>query len=386
MIELLARLGLYPRSCVWEITLACNMRCGHCGSHAGAARDDELSLDECFELAGELARLGCRRVTLSGGEPTIHPGWDEIACRLIQNGVVTNIISNGWTWSEQHVQKAQAVGLSNAGFSLDGFEQVHDAIRKPGSFKRTVAALDLCRAHGLETAVATHINRRNAEQLTQMRDFLAKHGVTQWQLQLGVAAGHMTEHLDWLIEPADLLWIIPAVAQMRQQADRNPRVRTTDHLGYFGKYESGFRDWNVEDVDFWIGCRAGLQILGIESNGTIKGCLSLPSSKHDESLFVEGNTREGSLTTIWRDPKAFAITRQFNLEQLTGFCAVCRYADICRGGCVWTAFSQSSGKLDNPYCFYRQAVIHRRFDLLGDDQPSKRELAWAGVTESRSVI
>ncbi len=332
-------------------------------------------------MVDELAALGCRRITLSGGEPTLHPHWHDIARRLTDCGVATNIITNGWTWSEQHVDKALAGGLTNAVFSLDGFEQGHDDIRRPGSFKKTVAALDLCRDRGLETAVASHINRPNAKQLPELRSFLAEHAVVQWQLQLGVAAGHMAEKPELLIEPADLLWIIPAVAEMRQQRDRLPLVRTTDNLGYYGKYESGFRDWNVEDVDFWIGCRAGCQILGIESNGTIKGCLSLPSSQHDETLFVEGNTRDRSLTTIWRDADSFALTRKFSLEQLTGFCAICRYGDICRGGCVWTAFSQSSGKLDNPFCFYRQAVLHRRFDLLGDDEPNEAELAFAKLAE-----
>ena len=37
MIELLSRLGYYPRFCVWELTLACNLRCLHCGSFAGDA-------------------------------------------------------------------------------------------------------------------------------------------------------------------------------------------------------------------------------------------------------------------------------------------------------------------------------------------------------------
>ena len=48
--------------CVWELTTACNLRCKHCGSKAGAARDNELTLEECRKVIEGLARLKCRRV------------------------------------------------------------------------------------------------------------------------------------------------------------------------------------------------------------------------------------------------------------------------------------------------------------------------------------
>lgn len=59
----------YPlRSCVWEITLACCFSCKYCGSKAGHARNNELSTDECMDIARQLADIGCRRVSLIGGE------------------------------------------------------------------------------------------------------------------------------------------------------------------------------------------------------------------------------------------------------------------------------------------------------------------------------
>jgi len=72
MLDILKQVGLTPRACVWELTLACNLRCKHCGSFAGSRRDDEMSLEENLRVADQLAALGCRRVTLSGGEPTLN--------------------------------------------------------------------------------------------------------------------------------------------------------------------------------------------------------------------------------------------------------------------------------------------------------------------------
>ena len=98
---------------------------------------------------------------------------------------------------------------------------------------------------------------------------------------------------------------------------------------------------------------------------------------HGRDRFLEGNLRQHSLAEIWTGEQAFSYNRRFNTDQLTGFCGVCRYKDICRGGCAWTAFSHTEGTLDNPYCFYRQCVEHGRLDLLEeDDDPSAEELAW----------
>ena len=71
-----------------------------------------------------------------------------------------------------------------------------------------------------------------------------------------------------------------------------------DDIGYYGLPEQGLRD-NGGELPFWIGCRAGCQVIGIESSGNVKGCLSLPSSMHGEKRFVEGNLRERSLSEIW---------------------------------------------------------------------------------------
>ena len=376
MIELLRRLGCYPRFCVWELTLACEMRCLHCGSFAGTRRDDELSWDEMTSVADQLAAMRCEKVTLGGGEPTLHPRWHEIGRRLTDQGVRVNMISNGWAWSPAHVERARHARLSNVAFSLDGFEDAHDAIRKPGSFRRVVDAIDLCVRERLPLSIVSHVNRLNASRLREFHAFLEGRGVASWQAQLGIPSGSMRENRDLVVQPDDLLWLVPLLADLRTNRKRM-EVCPADNIGYFGMHEKALRDRGAE-INFWIGCRAGIHVIGIESNGNIKGCLSLPSARHGNDRFVEGSLRDKPLKELWDNPAAFAFNRRFSLDQLEGFCAVCRYKDICRAGCTWTAYSHTSNRFDNPYCFYRQAIKAGRLDLLGDDVPSDAELAAAG--------
>ena len=353
MIPLLKRLGYRPYQVVWELTLACDLNCRHCGSRAGKARPDELSTPEALALCDELVALGTRRVTLAGGEPTLRQDWPLIANALTSKGVRVNILSNGRSWDADKARMVKLYGLESVAFSVDGCEATHDYVRRiDGQWRHLLASIDLTRAAGVQVSVVTMLNRRNMDELEQLRAVLAEHDVASWQLQLGNPTGNIADQPELVIRPSDVLDLIPRIAALKQLPGR-PKVYPADNIGYFGEHEAVLRD-RSKVVPFWVGCRAGCHVLGIESNGNIKGCLSLPSAMNDEDRFVEGNIRERSLTEIWKDPDAFAYNRKFSVEQLEGYCRECAYAEICRGGCGWTSFAHVGEMGGNPYCYYRQ--------------------------------
>lgn len=76
-----------PETCTWELTLQCNLNCGHCGSHAGTPRPNEMDVATAKRVAAELAAMGCRRLTLSGGEPTLCSYWPDVARVATDGGV-----------------------------------------------------------------------------------------------------------------------------------------------------------------------------------------------------------------------------------------------------------------------------------------------------------
>ena len=63
------------KMCVWEITLACCFSCKYCGSSGGKARENELTTEECLSVADQLHELGCRRVSMIGGEVFMRKDW-----------------------------------------------------------------------------------------------------------------------------------------------------------------------------------------------------------------------------------------------------------------------------------------------------------------------
>jgi MoaA/NifB/PqqE/SkfB family radical SAM enzyme len=185
-----------PVTAVWEITMGCNMRCKHCGSSCHEPLPGELTTDEALNLCDAIGELGMQWITLSGGEPTTRKDWDLIAGRLAQNGVVPNLITNGWLFDEEILNKAIHAGVETIAFSIDGLQKTHDFIRREGSYQRTMRAIELCRGKNINAAVITTISKMNLSELMELKQELVKREVGTWQVQLGFPMGNMAEHRD----------------------------------------------------------------------------------------------------------------------------------------------------------------------------------------------
>jgi radical SAM protein with 4Fe4S-binding SPASM domain len=359
MRQYIEKLGYRPRMCVWELTLACNASCLHCGSRAGKPRDGELETAEALRVAGELAALGCEHVTLSGGEPLLRRDWPLIARTLVDAGVSVGMISNGLAFGPREARQAVEAGLSSVAFSVDGLETVHDRMRnRPGGFRRVEAAFGAAREAGLPACAVSHVHRDNLDDLDEMHERLRELGVRSWKLQLCNPAGEASAHRDIILRPRDLLRLVPKMVEIK---DRGlPFLEASDSIGYFGPYEQALRrSWRPE-LSFWTGCYAGCRAIGIESHGNVKGCLALPSERNGVHDFIEGNIRSSALADIWLRPGAFAYNREFHPRRLGGFCRTCPYGEICRAGCHWTALAQGGTLLENRFCYYRVSVEAER--------------------------
>ncbi|HKY04878.1 MAG TPA: SPASM domain-containing protein, partial [Blastocatellia bacterium] len=105
----------------------------------------------------------------------------------------------------------------------------------------------------------------------------------------------------------------------------------------------------------WVSCNAGQNTMGIESDGTIKGCPSLPTSPYSG-----GNVRDLSVKDIWQRAPELSFTRKRTVDDLWGFCRTCYYADVCRAGCSWTTHVLFGKPGNNPYCHHRTLELEKR--------------------------
>jgi radical SAM protein with 4Fe4S-binding SPASM domain len=346
-----------PVYTVWELTLACDHACTHCGSRAGVARDGEVTTEEALGVAAQLADAGAREVILVGGEAYLHDGFLDIVRALASRGVTVGITTGGRGVTAELARAMFDAGLRQASVSVDGLEATHDRMRHlRGSFAGTMAALANLEAAGVAITANTNLNRSNRDDLEPLYDVLRAQGIVAWQIQLTAPLGRAADRVQMILQPWDLLDVVPRVAALKQRARGDGiTIMPGNNLGYFGPEETVLRSLRATDADHWRGCQAGKFVMGIESDGAVKGCPSL-QTQH----YVGGNLREKSLATIWKDTPELGFNRARTVNDLWGFCRSCDFAAECLGGCTFTAHSILGRPGNNPYCHYRARVHAKR--------------------------
>jgi radical SAM protein with 4Fe4S-binding SPASM domain len=393
---------------VWEITLRCNLACRHCGSRAGSAREAELTPQEALDLVDQLAEVGIREVALIGGEAFLRADWLDIARAITKAGMVCSMTTSGYGLSAPTARRMKQAGMRHVSVSVDGLEQTHDALRaRGGSFAAAIAALHHLHEAGLLVGANTQINRLSAPELPELYEQLKDAGMRAWQIQLTVPSGNAADRPEILLQPCELVHLYDVLARLAIRATRDGVTWAPgNNVGYHGPYTDLFAAAGASGA-IGEGCQAGESVLGIEADGTIKGCPSLGASDYGG-----GNIRERRLSEMLR------TSLKAPSAVLWGFCRTCEFADRCRGGCTWTAHAFFGCPGNNPYCHHRALSLaangrrervrqiqrapglpfdHGTFDLIEEssDAPwpegdrlrfSRRSVRWPAPARSAGVL
>jgi radical SAM protein with 4Fe4S-binding SPASM domain len=327
-----------------ELTLRCPCRCQTCGSHAGAPRTRELEHEEWLGVIASLAELGCRRITLMGGEPLLYPRWIELTRALRERNLLVDMVSSGQGLDEAVAAAMRECGLHAVTVSIDGLADTHDAQRRvPGCFAQALRAIRCVDQAGLMVGVTSQVNPGNLHELESLAPMLEDAGVLGWQLQLTLPIGRAEEHRHLVAPPGMMPELLRVLRRLSNRRGLRPHL--TDNIGYCTDDDLELRTIQGGFPRPWLGCRAGLDTLGVTSDGRVKGCLGLPDS------LTEGNLREESLSAIWRDTDRFGYNRHYTPEQLSGACALCEQRERCRGGCTATAYAMHGRAGVSTHCF-----------------------------------
>jgi radical SAM protein with 4Fe4S-binding SPASM domain len=331
----------FPFVVGWELTLACNLRCRHCGSSAALPRPDELSLQESLAICDQFPDLLVQEVDFTGGEPLLRPDWQPIAMRLRDLGIFTKVVTNGLTLTPDTVARLQDAGIVGLGVSIDGLSDPHDSIRNcAGAFDRSVAGIKRALEAGLPVTVITTVNALNVGELSGLHALLRSIGVRKWQVQPIFPLGRGQLCSDLILSPPAYMRLGAFVLEWGPHAaETGLDILPGDSYGYYTELDTREPPWR--------GCNAGQVLCGITSNGKIKGCLSMPDD------LIQGDLRERDLWDIWFDKDAFAYTRHYSPDQLGPGCRSCDRAEQCRGGCSSMSYACTGTFHSDPYCFYR---------------------------------
>ena len=348
----MANIGYQPITAVWEVTMGCNFRCGHCGSSCEGALPGQLSTEEALDLCDQIADIGLKWITLSGGEPLTRQDTPELVKRLSGNGVIVNMITNGWLLDAKMAKKLKENGIATVAISIDGTPEIHDKIRKKGAFEHARQAFAAMKELGIKTGAVTTITKQNMDILPELKEELIRMGVDTWQVQLGLPMGNLKERPDWLLEPRQVRDIIDFCYDTAKEGRID--IYPADCIGYYSMKDLETRrmSYKSNGYSLWDGCNAGIRGFGILHNGDILGCTSIRSKE-----FIEGNIRKRKLREIWEDKNAFLWRRQMTKDKLSGSCKKCIYGSKCLGGCPNTRLTMKGSIYEeNEYCAYNLSL------------------------------
>jgi uncharacterized protein len=265
-----------------------------------------------------------------GGEPTLM-GLDfykrlvELQTQYAKPGqVVTNALQTNGILLDADWCKFLAEYKFLCGISLDGPKEYHDHYRKDragnGTFDRVMAGIKNCRKYNVEFNILVLLNNINVRHPDELFNFFTRHGIQYLQFVPCVEKSADDPHkaADYSITPQDYgkfmsrifdRWLDYGVGRLS--------VRLFDSmLNYF---LSGL----PTECTFARQCN---DYIVIEHNGDVFCC----------DFYVTGETRLGNiLETPIEQLAGSQIKRDFSRKKtdIHNKCMICRYLDICRGGC-----------------------------------------------------
>jgi MoaA/NifB/PqqE/SkfB family radical SAM enzyme len=95
----------------------CNLACGYCNEYDKVS--DPVPLDVMQQRLDRLASFGTAAITISGGEPMLHPQIYEIISHIRSHGMMAGLISNGYYMTRERIEKLNAAGLEYLQISID---------------------------------------------------------------------------------------------------------------------------------------------------------------------------------------------------------------------------------------------------------------------------
>ena len=123
-------------------SLRCNLSCAHCYSSSGPMARTELDAATVCEVISDAAAMGYEVVSVSGGEPLMYGGLDEVLAHAKSLNLRTTVTTNGFFTGQERLSHLCKL-VDVLAISLDGPPEIHNAIRgSPRAFERLQAGLE----------------------------------------------------------------------------------------------------------------------------------------------------------------------------------------------------------------------------------------------------
>lgn len=361
---------------VWNITRTCNLRCVHCYSDSAAVQyPGELDWDQMQAVVADLAAYKVPSLLLSGGEPMIHPRFNDLVDLATQAGLKLTISTNGTLITPERAAFLKKNNVAYVGISLDGIGAIHDEFRrKEGAFDAAVRGFRHCHDVGQKTGLRLTLTRHNVENIEQILDFIEQEAIQRVCFYHLVPAGRGSELQ--VLEPDEARHAIDTlIARVetwhKQGIDRELLTVTQPADGAYLLVRMERENHpNLAEARRLLAWNGG----GANSSGRGIANIDTRGDVHPDQFWQDvflGNVKQMPFSQIWdgNNPVSAEILESIrsigllSLEErqnrMTGPCAECKWFNICGGGFRTRAAFANYGNLwgSDPACYLRPDEI-----------------------------
>lgn len=328
------------RKALVQIDERCNLHCAHCFVSA-TRHGQSMPFEQITRtLIPRLAQCRVERVTLTGGEPTIHPCFLDVVRAFRDARMHVGVCTNATTLDSAQVEALQRIGGVHCNVSLDGFRPgSHGKFRgDQDSFHATIATVRTLAAAGLlQGLLCTPNSLAEDGEYRELCQFAARHG-------------------------ADYVLLNPLSSMGRGVKSRGRLAATEEQMRRIRQDTASFDRAGLDVVYIRFpstgqplaGCQAGT-IIYVFTPGEVTVCPYLvfaartPQSVHDPAEFIVGNIFTDADIAARLD--AFGFDRRYRMG-INPTCRTCGMSSECGKGCpaAVVAAGQSIGAVDSDIC------------------------------------
>lgn len=229
----------------------CNLSCGYCNEY-----DDHsppIPVEELFARVDHLAKLGCLILTLTGGEPFMHPNLDQVVARAVSHGMVVTSISNAYPITKGWIERMNDAGLSLLQVSVDNMEP-NDVSQKSWS-KIKKRLLLLKEQAKFKLNVNAVLGSSRPQQTRELIDEIRSLG---FYMTVGLLHDHQGQ-----IDPGLIGDILPEFYE---------EMQALCNKSFFHRFGEGWEQKMLRGGTAPWRCRAGARYLYVDEFGNVAYC------------------------------------------------------------------------------------------------------------------
>lgn len=344
-------LQIQPTNASLYLTSNCNLACKYCyiAPYKKEFRN-ELPTDAWKRVLDILYDYGVRFVNFIGGEPLLRKDLAELIGYADDIGYAGIELSTNATLLDRNHALIDMVKNLKANFVIDtsldsSLENQNNAVR--GAYKQVLSGIRYVVDQGVMLSVASVVTNANYESIPSFVKFLVDLGVKQMQLNtlIPIEPGQKPLYID----DRELLWKISESCR-RLKDEYKGRISLECRLGL--PVLSGESDAYVDNVAMretsFSGCPATRREVYVLPDGRLIACPMFIS----KNMFMSAKSiLDDTFENIWVKDGSINEFRRGLLQPTDARCEVCKYGEICRGGCKALAY-YISGSIDkkDPRC------------------------------------